>query len=1195
MATISNTVQGLNETVGLLKQILKVVSGDGKKGADAKDVVTTSNMLNGLDESGAKTMGVVISSLESLDKMKEGTDKKAKSLAEAIKILTSKDVIEGLKKYNSISSKVIYNISSIFVNLAEVFDDISNRIDVERIESFVRMIKELTKAIDIMTNVMYKIAGLVVVCAIVGVIAILAWKQILIGFAAITAIAIGIVAITWVLKKTSKITNDIRDSIHFIIDVMFRISILVAMCVIVGAVAILAWKPILIGFAAIVGIALGVVAISWILKMTADLTQQTMVSIVMVVATIMAISILVAVCAIVGVFTILAFKPILIGFAAIVGVAIGIVAISWMLKMTADLTQQTMENVESIIMSMFAMTLIPIVCAIVGIIAINSFGIIMAGFGTIALIVTSMISLIIGMGIIMNRIKLNQYFADALGIKLRMPKEIKDVLTVLTAITLIPIVCVIVGFIAINSFGIIMAGFGTIVLIMSVIVLLIKAINWASKGTEKAKIQISSLIVTVVSIVALVFSIIKLAQFINESQIPYLDILLVVGLMAGIMFGFNMLIKIISKIKISTKEILAIGTIISLIALTIFAVKKIIDLSKEVANVGWGEIFVTLGGIAGVMSAFGVFIAAIGGMMMIPFAPIVFATGAITILTISGLVIMVGNAIKKIVDVYNDCVKSGIKIEDVANIGKKMGLTLSGFVKNIVDGLEGVSDKRMRQIGRMMMPIGKIINTCSKFLKMISSFTTEDCSTDEMRMVIYDEKTGEFRIGHKINVSNAGSSIANGFSIFVKNIVDGLEGVSNGRMRQIGRMMMPVKSIINTCSKFLKMITSFTDGEEGVLYPIKYIEKTNENGEVIGEYVKGEPIHLKNVAGKISTSFIDFCTTLSNGLKIDEAQIEKINDFGKGEIGKIIGACSSFVEMISSTAGVDGDSLKFYITDKDGNYVKDENGNYKTRSVNIKEVGTNISTAFSSFIDSINIDANKAKKTLKKLNESGIDEILKTIGNYTNIISSYSTTNGKLSMLIKDKDGNYMMTSDGKYKTRAIDLSLIGLKIKNGFQEFINNISGIDANNDLGEFAKNFESITNSFDKITKTIFDVADSATDRMKKNTDAINKFADAINKVCESIERLNEIPDKDLSINLNENIKETSDISSNNNSSGTINKIVNEVNNAMAIKEGVIEAFKSIHFELSFDNNDRKSGEIIPVSRGSDINQSNSYAWE
>jgi hypothetical protein len=80
MAAISNTVQGLNETVGLLKQILKAVKGDGKKGADAKDVANTSNILSEIDEEGAKNVGIVVSSLKPLDKMKDDVGDKAKDL-----------------------------------------------------------------------------------------------------------------------------------------------------------------------------------------------------------------------------------------------------------------------------------------------------------------------------------------------------------------------------------------------------------------------------------------------------------------------------------------------------------------------------------------------------------------------------------------------------------------------------------------------------------------------------------------------------------------------------------------------------------------------------------------------------------------------------------------------------------------------------------------------------------------------------------------------------------------------------------------------------------------------------------------------------------------------------------------------------------------------------------------------------------
>ena len=464
MAAISNTVQGLNETVGLLKQILKAVKGDGKKGADAKDVANTSNILSEIDEEGAKNVGIVVSSLKPLDKMKDDVGDKAKDLADAIKILSSKEVVEGLKRYKGINAKIASNIAGIFIAIGKAFDKIDSGINLGKINKFAKTLSALVKALNEGVKVLYKLAGFVVVCALVGVLATFAWKQILIGFATIAAIALGVVAISYILSLISKNSSEMFNSVKEVIKCMLGLSAMVVVAALVGVLAVFAWKEILIGFAAILATALGVVAIYFILTLIKEMSEEWMNSVVFVLASVMALGLIVAVCALVGWMAQNTWEQILIGYGTILATALGVVFIYFVLTMIKELSEEWMKSAAFMIGATLALGLVVIVCAVVGWLAQNHWEEILIGFATIAAMVMGVVALVWFMGMLMQGLKRvsfgglkgNLAFSavnKTLGqLNDMLPKSVKDVLMIIVAISILPIACVIVGYIAMNNF-----------------------------------------------------------------------------------------------------------------------------------------------------------------------------------------------------------------------------------------------------------------------------------------------------------------------------------------------------------------------------------------------------------------------------------------------------------------------------------------------------------------------------------------------------------------------------------------------------------------------------------------------------------------------------------------------------------------------------------------------------------------------
>ena len=1225
MATISNTVQGLNETVGLLKQILKAVSGDGKKGADAKDVATTSNVLNGLDESGAKTMGVIVSSLESLDKIKEDTGEKAKSLAEAIKILSSKEVIDGLKQYNGISGKLGANIAQIFISLGKAFDEIDGGINLGRIKRFAMVLNSLTRVLNRGVRVMYKIAFFVLVCVAVGYIATIAWKQIMIGFVTIAAIALGIVGISYILSLISKSSPEIYKAVSGVVMSVMAFALVVAVCVVVGFIAQLAWEQILIGFVTIAAIALGIVALSYIISLTATLEQPTRTSVTFVIMTAFSLALMVAVCALVGLLAVEAWQYILIGFGTIVAIAVALVAVVMVIGMMVKLLR-------------------------------------MGSF--------------------------KEALGTFIGAERIMPESVKDILLVALSVTLVPLACVAIGWVAINNQEFIWTGFAILTGVVLGLVGLLKFMGNAAKQSMRVQVSVKSLIITIGAVVAVVFSIIKLAQMLNKESIPIPQVLLVTAMMGLMMLGFNMLLKTIGKMKVNPKGTITVLAVVAVVMVMVYMISSIADVVKKVQEVGgWGEIFLAIASMGGVIVAMMAFAGVIGVLVSItilgvPIVAILLGVGLATITAVALATMAVGNAIKTIANAVKECNDAGISLDDLPTIGTKMGNGLAEFAFNLIDKLSELSLWTVIKVGIMMRPISKMVNVCSQFLKMISSFSTEDCTADELRPVFYNEEKGTFDVAPKINLPNIGKAIGQGFANFAYAVITGLEDLSLWTAYRIGNMMKPISKIVNTCSEFLKMISGFTsdgkvagDGSGVIITPVYY------NAEK-GTFDVGKPIDVIAIGMTVANAFSAFANSLFK--KLEDVSFDE-DDFGG--MPDLISAISTYLEMITNISGGAEGTISMYMKDSQGNFIK--NGNkYLVNKVNLNEAGTNIGMAFGNFINKVHYSLTRQKRGgyieavtdglkniigvvndfttmlalfgnvegdyitmfmrdkdgnflmkngtfyVKKINTTtigtnigmafgnfinkvhysltrqkrgeyietvvgGLGELIGVVNNFVLILSAFEENpDGTISLLLRDNNGNFLFDSRGNVRKRNINYAKAAFSITSAFDAFISHISTSLTTADgttIKEFANSFEQITNSFESITRVISDVSDSTAERIKRNTEAINNFADAVGRLTEELLELKGVGEVKVGVDTRANGKSDPD-------GRGVEGIIDNARKSSTgggasvdtIKEGIIKAFKEMHFEIDLGS---QTGEILPVKRGSSkygSKEFGNYAW-
>ena len=838
MATISNSIQGLNETVGLLKQILIAVQKDDKKnkseGEDsgktqAKDVSSSAVILSKIDKKGAENIKTVILAFEPLDKMSDKVGEKAKSLAEAIKILTNKDIVEGLKRCQSISDK---SISSAFITIYKVMDYISNiarRINTKRIRDFANTIKMLTKAIKRTIMSLYMIAGLVLVAAIVGIIAIYAWKFILAGFTAILATALLIVGISFILKKISAMSKNMIKDVLKITYAVYALASIVLVSVVVGLLAVYCWELILIGFATIVAIVFGILLVLSIIRV-----------------------------------------------------------------ISAGLKMLTMK---------------------------------------------------IG-GIKMFR----HLFAD--GVLPEMPKEVGDIIKLILAIGMIPIISVIVGFIAINCLETMIYGFIAIAIMLTVIVLIMNIVGGMAKATEYTQKALMGVAILLLALAVVVLIMVGVTMLIKKYKLGWNDLLKSMAMMTLLILGAALLIKVTGRLgKPSLKSILVLGMVGLIIVALTFVVKKLIDITKVAEEIGWNKVWKTIGNMGLIVTALTAFMMGIGFLAMLPLVGVAIAIGGAMVLGVAGVAYALAQAIKAIVDAAKAADEYGI--DKIPGIASKMATTLTSFLNTIADELSGTTIWKAALIGWLIRPIGNVVNICSKFIDMVTSFSTEDCGPNEVRTVYFDEKTSEYKLGKKVDLVKVGTQIASSFSKFVMILANNLEGFKGKHKRALKRVTKcGIVDIVNACSNFVEMISGFADGKDGSIA----IYETDENGNLIkeGNDYKKRWVNIHNIAPIIAGAFSSFAMTLANQLEnFGWKQKKRLKRLKNSGITEIVSTCTSFVEMISAFEGSSGDTLYLLYKDENGNYIVDKNGEYKRRPINIGAIGYSIVSSLSSFVNAL--------------------------------------------------------------------------------------------------------------------------------------------------------------------------------------------------------------------------------------------------
>ena len=384
-APVQNALVGLGNTIQILNQILeevRIIRNDKSNTVQPKDV-NSSNVISKISGKGSESLTSTTDAIVSVSKVNtKGLTEKTGAISNAIKTLTSKDVTSGIMKLGLLYETGIIGmfnkgITSIFKTITELNN--STRSQYKQIKTFNDAIEGITKSINMLTNMILKIAAL-------SAFLVVAIPLSLLGFAAIAVITKGLLGLyKWMAISSEEIKKYIESTNSFI-NSMYALSGLVLISAAVGVVAILATKYVFWGFAAIALMTAGVVALYVGVSLAAKNISNVSKDFLYFALSLYALSGLVLVSAAVGAIAVAFLPQVVVGFMSIAAITFVSILLFKLIGTAGQIALSTGQAFLWFTFGMLSLSALVIVSAFVGKTVIDNFGATITGLISVGLI-----------------------------------------------------------------------------------------------------------------------------------------------------------------------------------------------------------------------------------------------------------------------------------------------------------------------------------------------------------------------------------------------------------------------------------------------------------------------------------------------------------------------------------------------------------------------------------------------------------------------------------------------------------------------------------------------------------------------------------------------------------------------------------------------------------------------------------------
>jgi hypothetical protein len=587
-------------------------------------------------------------------------------------------------------------------------------------------------------------------------------------------------------------------------------------------------------------------------------------------------------------------------------------------------------------------------------------GMLMLSIGGLKAIGIGIVLMATGMLGIFGLVKLSRFVGDTAGSN-KTKGAFIDIFSFLGASVLVSIAIISVGALM-NRFGgwkALTLGATLIAGSMGILWGLSLLARFTGKQTKRALPSFKNLLMFVGASILLSVGIIAIGvitKALGGWPVALMGLSIVGGSLLALM-GLSILTKTVGesakKAFLPMLGIIALGGLMELLAYGMVKLGKAVDKAG-----GWKTIGNALGVVAATIGEMTVITLAIGGLMMIPFLPLVMGAG---IATITGL----GVAFLAITDVAKNMVELGKSVtpEEI----KSSSNTTSAFVDamtNMIGKFKSISVKSILKATASLVPIRSLISSMSMFVKILRDFAGEpgylkvQTGVDKDGNPVYDRQG--------VNIKEASESIANGFGTFIKITFAAIKdaqakSVSFKAVRRINQLMDPV-------SKFANILTAFTTDKDGTISIARY----DENGNLI----KGQVVDIEKIGLSLGNGFGTFINKIFERMDVVEENMVSRKTIKR--INNLMLPVTTFVDIVSMFESSDG-KLKKVITDENGNITE-------TREVDIVAIGNSIATSFESFVTVVT----NALNNVAELNTDGAKSNVKMLKQLTAGISEFA-------------------------------------------------------------------------------------------------------------------------------------------------------------------------------------------------------------
>lgn len=463
------------------------------------------------------------------------------------------------------------------------------------------------------------------------------------------------------------------------------------------------------------------------------------------------------------------------------------------------------------------------------------------------------------------------------------------------------------------------------------------------------------------------------------------------------------------------------------------------------------------------ITKFGLILAAVGAVVLNPFAAVAITAGSAAVLEFSAIMKALSKGIDPLVDVIKKIRENKITSGTISDfqkifVGNGSGGdgTLMGAITNIVDGMNEVGLIASAKAGIISKNLRPIFDTLATFIDVIQ----KTCSLKYVSEWDENGKPLKYETITPTMFKSAGIAVSTAFGTFLQQLAISLKMLDKPSLEALEALSKGIKPVMESVGTFTNAILSVISAA--------IPDEWDENGKPT-KYRKFTQSEFGLAATTIADSFSTFISTMIPKLAPIQDQAGNLINALKDGIEPLMNAVNTYTDAI--TGLIYGKEVTF--TDLNGKEIK------KFMEYNpekFKQGAENIANCFFDFIDTMYSRFSAQGYTEHKLVESNTFSANRYEDVYHNNVADLINGMSGISAIIDAVSSFIDVIEKVAQKGEKIDLKTQGDKMASLFTDFIDamnkKLGGEGVEDQLNQTIKNIK-VSQNLVKTFNSIIDV--------------------------------------------------------------------------------------------------------------------------